>query len=67
MCTVMCFGTGRGKVGDGKYPPAVSIDLRVDDSEGVAIEGTKFGFQVIVVETADQFWVEKVLEAVPNL
>lgn len=62
----MCFGIGRGKVGDEKYPSAVSIDLRVDDSEGVVIEGRKFGFQVIVVETDDQFWADKVLKALSN-
>jgi len=47
-----------------KYPPAFGIDLLVDNSEGVAIEGRRFGFDVLVVETDDPDWSQKVLEAV---
>jgi FMN phosphatase YigB (HAD superfamily) len=47
-----------------KYPPAFGIDLHVDDSEGVAIEGQRFGFRVVVVSPEDPDWAARVLEAV---
>lgn len=50
-----------------KYPPAFSIDLHVDDSEGVRIEGERQGFRVIVVSPDDADWTQRVLEAVSGL
>jgi hypothetical protein len=47
-----------------KYPPAFGINLHVDDSEGVAVEGKLHGFAVVVVRPDDPDWVERVLEAV---
>jgi hypothetical protein len=47
-----------------KYPPAFGIDLHVDDSEGVAMEGRQHGFHVVVVSPTDVDWAVKVLEAV---
>ncbi|WP_432421846.1 hypothetical protein [Pseudomonas fluorescens] len=47
-----------------KYPPAFDIDLHVDDSEGVQIEGKDHGFRVAVVHPEDDRWTQKVLEAV---
>ena len=47
-----------------KYPPAFDIDLHVDDSEGVQIEGDDHGFRVVVVHPEDEGWAHKVLEAV---
>jgi hypothetical protein len=47
-----------------KYPPAFDIDLHVDDSEGVQIEGNDHGFRVVVVHPEDDRWTQKVLEAV---
>jgi FMN phosphatase YigB (HAD superfamily) len=47
-----------------KYPPAFGIDLHIDDSEGVGIEGRRFNFRVLVVSPADPRWAERVLEAV---
>ena len=47
-----------------KYPPAFGIDLHVDDSEGVRMEGDEHGFRVIVIQPDDQSWARKVLEAV---
>ncbi|WP_060477055.1 MULTISPECIES: hypothetical protein [Pseudomonas] len=46
-----------------KYPPAFDIDLHVDDSEGVGIEGSDHGFRVVVVDPQDQSWAEKVMDA----
>ena len=47
-----------------KYPPAFDIDLHVDDSEGVQIEGNDHGFRVVVVHPEDERWAQKVLDAV---
>ncbi|HJZ90341.1 MAG TPA: hypothetical protein VKE40_05680 [Gemmataceae bacterium] len=47
-----------------KYPRAYGIDLHVDDSEGVAEEGRRFGFRVLVVSPDDESWASKVLAAV---
>jgi hypothetical protein len=50
-----------------KYPPAFDIDLHVDDSEGVGLEGQEHGFKVVVVEPGDAKWAEKVLNAAGSL
>ena len=47
-----------------KFPPAFDIDLHVDDSEGVRIEGHDHGFRVVVVHPQDESWAQKVLDAV---
>jgi hypothetical protein len=47
-----------------KYPPAFGIDLHVDDSEGVGMEGEQYGFAVVVVSPQDLQWTERILEAV---
>jgi hypothetical protein len=46
-----------------KYPPAFQIDLHVDDSEGVRMEGEKHGFRVVVVSPEDPAWSARVLAA----
>ncbi|NOS72355.1 MAG: hypothetical protein HOP33_20835 [Verrucomicrobia bacterium] len=43
-----------------KYPPAFGIDLHVDDSEGVRMEGEQCGFRVLVIQPGDEDWVTKV-------
>lgn len=50
-----------------KFPPAFGIDLHVDDSEGVKMEGDEYGFRVVVINPYDEQWVEKVLDAVTTL
>ncbi|MFO2466536.1 hypothetical protein OOJ96_24670 [Pseudomonas sp. 15FMM2] len=50
-----------------KFPPAFDIDLHVDDSEGVQIEGIDHGFRVVVVDPQDQHWAQKVLDAVAEV
>ena len=49
-----------------KYPPGFEIDLHVDDSEGVLMEGKEHGFRVVVVQPDDEDWAQRVLEAVGN-
>jgi hypothetical protein len=53
-----------GEWGPSKFPPAFGIDLHVDDSEGVAEEGRRHGFDVLVVCPEDLQWAARVLEAV---
>lgn len=52
-----------GTQGPSKYPPAFGIDLHVDDSEGVAEEGRRHRFRVVVVSPDDVNWVSRVLAA----
>ena len=47
-----------------KNPRAFGIDLHVDNSEGVKIEGEQHGFSVVVVSPDNKDWVAKVLQAV---
>lgn len=50
-----------------KFPPAFDIDLHVDDSEGVQLEGFDHGFRVVVVDPQDEHWGQRVLDAVALL
>lgn len=50
-----------------KFPPAFDIDLHVDDSEGVQIEGRDHGFRVVVVNPQDENWAQKVLQAAADV
>lgn len=53
-----------GRQGPSKYPPAFGIDLHIDDSEGVAEEGRRHHFNVLVVGPQDADWVVRVLKAI---
>ena len=53
-----------GLRGPSKFPPAFGIDLHVDDSLGVAMEGADHRFPVLVVAPHDSDWVERVLSEV---
>jgi hypothetical protein len=55
-----------GRSGPSKLPPAFGIDLHVDDSEGVALEGERYGFSVVVVSPGDLDWTARVLAAVDS-
>ena len=44
-----------------KYPPTFDIDLHVDDSKGVLMEGKQYGFYVIQVDMDDLNWDKKVM------
>ena len=53
-----------------KYPKHFNIDLHIDDSIGVKMEGEMFGFQVLQIDTLIDEWVETILKAVnalPNI
>jgi hypothetical protein len=53
-----------GRRGPSKYPPAFSIDLHIDDSVGVGMEGQEHRFSVLVVSPDDLEWTSRVLQAV---
>ena len=53
-----------GRHGPSKYPPAFGIDLLIDDSEGVALEGRRYDFRVLRVDPADTRWADRVGEEV---
>jgi hypothetical protein len=50
-----------------KYPPAFGIDLHVDDSEGVKMEGQEHGFLVVLVRPNDEHWGKVVLGAIEQV
>jgi hypothetical protein len=47
-----------------KYPPAFGIDLHVDDSPGVAMEGDLYGFDVLLIAQDDAKWTGRILAEV---
>jgi len=51
------MGTSYGSI------PPFGIDLFVDDSDGVMLEGEMHGFGVIVVDPGDPCWASKVKAA----
>ena len=49
-----------------KHPPSFGIDLLIDDSEGVRIEGERHGFRVLVITPEDAQWAAKVQAALDS-
>ena len=47
-----------------KFPPAFGIDIHIDDSPGLKIEGDKFNFRTIIIEEKDLTWTDKILKSV---
>ncbi len=45
------------KLKTSKHPPSFGIDILIDDSEGVRIEGERFDFKVILVYPENENWV----------
>jgi len=52
---------GKRNIKASKYPPAFGIDWHIDDSQGVAMEGERLGFEVLVLERNEVSWEQKVL------
>ena len=53
-----------GRRGPSKNPSTFGIKMHVDDSEGVAEEGRRYGFEVVVVVPEDPDWTVRVLRAI---
>jgi len=47
-----------------KNPKLFNIDLHIDDSEGVKIEGERMGFDTLIIEPKNENWTSKVLNEV---
>lgn len=47
-----------------KYPPEYGIDLLIDDSEGVKMEGDRLGFRVLHLRPDEENWTGRILEEV---
>ncbi|WP_207536454.1 hypothetical protein [Desertivirga arenae] len=45
-----------------KYPPAFNIDVHIDDSFGLKIEGDRYNFATIIIKEDDDGWQKTVLE-----
>ncbi len=52
------------RVHSSKYATAFGIDLHIDDSVGVLMEGERLGFRVLLVDKMDEAWEEKVWKIV---
>ena len=50
-----------------KYPPAFDIDVLIDNSEGVKIEGERHGFKTIWILPDDKQWVENILNKLKQI
>ncbi len=47
-----------------KNPKLFGIDIHIDDSAGVGMEGERFGFKTIIINPSDRDWKERVLEGI---
>lgn len=45
-----------------KNPNLFGIDVHIDDSRGVEIDGERYGFQTIIIDIGDQDWVDTILQ-----
>ena len=45
-----------------KLPSKFGIDIHVDDSKGVEMEGAKYGFKTIIISESEKNWVQLVLK-----
>ena len=47
-----------------KFPPIFNIDIHVDDSIGVQMEGQKYGFKTIIISETDENWTQIILSKI---
>ena len=47
-----------------KFPPMFEIDIHIDDSQGVKIEGEKYGFRTIIISEFDENWTQTILKSI---
>lgn len=50
-----------------KNPKLYGIDIHVDDSKGVGLEGDKFGFETIIISTEDKNWTKTILKRIEEI
>lgn len=49
-----------------KYPPAFNIDVHIDDSPGVAMEGDRYQFNTIIVAEDNLQWGDNILQQITD-
>ncbi len=49
-----------------KYPNEFDINLHVDDSKGVEMEGEKYNFKTIIIDEKDVNWSKMILQRVKS-
>ena len=49
-----------------KNPKLFGIDLHIDDSRGVEIEGNRYGFNTLIIRPEDKNWVNKILTKIKS-
>ncbi len=54
----------RHHISASKYPPAFGIDLHIDDSKGVALEGERLNFRTIILGKGQPNWTSDLLNDV---
>lgn len=47
-----------------KFPPMYNIDIHIDDSIGVEMEGEKYGFKTIIISEKDEKWTQVILNEI---
>ncbi|HAO07044.1 MAG TPA: hypothetical protein DCQ50_08660 [Chryseobacterium sp.] len=47
-----------------KFPPEFGIDIHIDDSAGVEMEGKKFGFKTIIISPDERDWSNIILKKI---
>ena len=47
-----------------KHPGRFGVDLHIDDSPGVAVEGQRFGFRTLIIDPGDREWCQMILAEV---
>ena len=45
-----------------KFPPQFGIDIHIDDSLGVKMEGEKHGFNSIIISEKDKNWAAEIIK-----
>lgn len=51
----------KNKINASKYPPAFHIDIHIDDSKGLEIEGKRYNFKTIIIDPKENNWTEAIL------
>ena len=52
------------KIQSSKFPPMFNIDIHIDDSVGVKMEGEKYNFKTIIISKESHNWVEEIIKKI---
>ncbi|QYS87470.1 HAD family hydrolase [Flavobacterium oreochromis] len=54
------------KIQSSKFPPIFNIDIHIDDSTGVKLEGEKYNFKTIIIDKENNNWVCEIFKSISN-